>query len=258
MLATSYAYRAALEGRSARRRAVVVRLKAQASSAVAIALGRLSENVNDYDHPAEAWCAHGALAREGWLESWSAKEDGEGAEYVADYQVVDESGKLNVNYASGLSLRKLGMSKVQVSSLFDWMDRDDIVEADGAENEYYALRPRPYRCKNGPLEVLDELLLIRGFGVWDYLGEDANHNRGCEWNENDGSESYPPDDKDGRVRMGYVDLLTCIGDGRINLNTVPGAVLRALPLSEGGVRQIEEYLSYRDGRGGGLEDHVVR
>jgi type II secretory pathway component PulK len=258
LLAMSFAYRAALEGRSARHRAVMVQLKAQAASAVAIALGRLAENVNNFDHPSEPWRAHGPLVSEDWLDAWVPEQVSEAAAYSADYQVVDEDGKLNVNYASSVSLEKLGMSQGQIAGLFDWMDGDNNPQTDGAENEFYMSRARPYRCKNGPMEVLDEMLLVRGFGPLDCLGEDANHNRALDNNENDGTESYPPDNADGRLRLGYADLLTCIGEGRINLNTASAAVLETLPLSEGAARQIEQFLECGDASRGSLEEHAFR
>lgn len=53
-LALSFAYRAGLESRWARDRAIMAQLKAQAESAVIVALARLRENRNDFDHEAES------------------------------------------------------------------------------------------------------------------------------------------------------------------------------------------------------------
>ena len=58
--------------------------------------------------------------------------------------------------------------------------------------------------------------------------------------------------------MGWVDLLTACGDGRINLNTAPRSVLETLPISEQAVDQIVAYRSFDGGSFGRLEDHVFR
>ena len=50
-----------------------------------------------------------------------------------------------------------------LDALIDWLDEDDQARQFGAESAYYLDRPRPYPAKNGPLDTLDELLLIKGF-----------------------------------------------------------------------------------------------
>jgi len=254
----SFTYWTALRSRSARDGAVVVQLRAHASSGAAVAIGRLMEDTNDFDHPAEAWHTHRPPGVEGWLEEWSPTRPGDTPDFITDYQVIDEEGKLHVLYASSEALENLGMSEEQIASLLDWMDADDIARSEGAEDAYYAARATPHFCKNAPLEMLDELLMVRGFSRADYAGEDLNRNRILDPGEDDGSLSEPPDDADGRLRLGWVDLLTCVGDGRINLNTAPEAVLRVLPISEQAVDQIVGFRAFDAGSSGALEDHVFR
>jgi hypothetical protein len=258
LTAVSFSYWTALRTRSARDDALIVQLQAHAASAEAIAIARLMENVNDYDHPAEPWHAHPPLAGGNWLEEWTEQDPDSPPNFVTDYQVLDEEGKLHVLFASSEALEKLGMSEEQIASLMDWMDGDDVARSDGAESDYYLAGAHPYYCKNAPLEMLDELLLIRGFHPQDYLGEDVNRNGVLDPNEDDGSLTYPPDDADGRLRMGWVALLTCLGDGRVNLNTAPEAVLRALPITEEAVGQIVGFRAFDENSSGKLEDHVFR
>jgi general secretion pathway protein K len=53
---------------------------------------------------------------------------------------------------------------VLIDSLFDWVDADDTPRADGAEtDDYYANLDPPYRSKDGPLDTVGEMLLIRGY-----------------------------------------------------------------------------------------------
>jgi general secretion pathway protein K len=48
----------------------------------------------------------------------------------------------------------------------DWLDEDDGIRVDGAENEYYLSLPTPYLPRQGPFETVEELLLIRGFDAF--------------------------------------------------------------------------------------------
>ena len=256
MAAVSFAYRAGLERRLSTHGAVSARLRAHAASAVAVALARLAENANEFDHLAEPWHTHEPLAAEGWLPEWSATSDGSPPVFVTDYQVIDEEGKLNVLFASSEALEKLSLSAAQIACLFDWMDGDDVVQAEGAETDYYQRTVASHLCKDSPLELLEELLLIRGFVLSDYYGEDADHDRTLDPCEDDGAASDPLDDADRSLRLGLVDLLTCVGDGRINLNTAPAAVLETLPLSDGAVGQIIGFRDFDENSSGDIEDHV--
>jgi len=60
------------------------------------------------------------------------------------------------------------------AALIDWLDEDDTpykeihpdgmnLPVSGAEDLYYQSLSQPYHCKNGPLETLEELSLIKGF-----------------------------------------------------------------------------------------------
>jgi len=47
-------------------------------------------------------------------------------------------------------------------SILDWRDPDDLYRMNGAEPDYYQSLKEPYRCKNGNLDSIEELLLVRG------------------------------------------------------------------------------------------------
>jgi general secretion pathway protein K len=92
-----------------------------------------------------------------------------------------------------------------VKAIQDWIDSDDE-EREGIESTessfYRGLQP-PYASKNGPMEFIEELLLIRGISKLLYYG----------------NEEF----------AGLRDLVTVHGtDGTINLNTAPKAVLKAI------------------------------
>ncbi len=270
--AVSLSYRASLYSRSIRNRTIMLQLKSHASSAVSIAMARIIENASEpndrsdeqtneeksvFDHRAEPWCSHAPLASESWLPEWQEDKKGRSPVFVTDYQVIDEEGKLNLANASSEALEKLGMSSEQIASFFDWVDKDDIARPEGAEEDHYLARQFPYRCKNGKVGTLNELLMVKGFQVRDLIGEDLNRNHMLDASEDDGNNTYPPDNADGVLQLGLVDLVTCVG-GRININTAPEEVLNTLPLSDGAVSQIVRFREYDEGSLGDLEDHVFR
>jgi type II secretory pathway component PulK len=85
------------------------------------------------------------------------------------FGLVEESSKLNVGRDTGNLYDRLirlpGMTDTAASSILDWIDTDTNVERDGAEMDFYLNHPskcEPYYPKDGPLETVEELLLIRG------------------------------------------------------------------------------------------------
>ncbi|MFQ5521303.1 MAG: general secretion pathway protein GspK, partial [Candidatus Methylomirabilia bacterium] len=98
-------------------------------------------------------------------------------------------------------------------SLQDWKDSNDAYRLNGAESEdTYLELPVPYRARNGPLEATAELLQIKGVTPGLYFG----------------SSDHP----------GLVEFVTVQGQGRVNINTAPEPVLKALGLSEAEVSDI--------------------
>lgn len=87
-----------------------------------------------------------------------------------EIRIMSEAGKININMVSEVLLRKVigqlgleGETKdVVVDSILDWRDPNDFYRANGAENDYYLSLKEPYYCKNGNLDSIEELLLIRG------------------------------------------------------------------------------------------------
>ncbi len=125
------------------------------------------------------------------------------------YGLTAESGKLNINAAHSTNLVDLPrMTPALVAALRDFIDFDDDLRPEGAEQEYYDTLPVPYEVRNGPLETLDELLLVRGFTPSLLYGEDSNMNWRLDLNENDGDERFPSDNSDGKLDRGLSPFLT--------------------------------------------------
>lgn len=148
---------------------------------------------------------------------------GDGSCVVA---VAEESGRLSLNTLKGkdgrlnrtridqllrlidlLNRRKETTERIGygvVAAIIDWIDADDeptllpFVESagQGVESSYYeALRPS-YRCKNGPMDTIEELQWVKGVSP----------------------ESF----------VVLRDLLTAAGTERVNINAAPKLVIESL------------------------------
>ncbi len=103
------------------------------------------------------------------------------------YGLENESAKLNVNALLLLEKRSSGAGKAFLmvlpgmtdeiaDAILDWLDDDDEPRASGAESEYYSTLDPPYAPKNGLLQSLDELLMVRGVTPELLFGVDRNRN----------------------------------------------------------------------------------
>jgi type II secretory pathway component PulK len=145
-----------------------------------------------------------------------------------EFGLVDEGGKINLNEVSLETMLKLpGMTSELANSIIDWRDENEEVTSGGAESEYYLLLADPYQCKNAPLETVEEVLLIKGGSLKLLYGEDTNRNGILDWNENDGNNSPPDDNSNGRLDPGFFNYVTIHsyeinvdseGQERVNVN----------------------------------------
>ena len=112
-------------------------------------------------------------------DAWKAKplhiEDERG---VLDVFIEEESGKLNLNvvvppsgeytgtYYAGVVTRLLKRLKLPtdlIDPLADWIDENEDPHRSGAEANWYQRQKPPYAPRNGPLQTLEELRLVKGF-----------------------------------------------------------------------------------------------
>ena len=84
----------------------------------------------------------------------------------------------------------------------------DDASIDGAGSHYYESLNPPYQCKSSSFSTVEELLLVRGFTGWVVFGEDYNRNGLLDLNEDDGDDSFPPDNADGGLFPGVAPFLT--------------------------------------------------
>ena len=164
----------------------------------------------------------------------------------------DEAARININVADEATLLKMpNMTQDLADCLLDWRDSDNDPRPRGAEQEYYSGLPIPYLVKNGPLMTVEELLLVKGFNGSIVYGEDVNFNGMLDKNEDDGDESFPPDNADGQLdaglrgvaaTMSYEPDMDRQGNPRIDLNS-PSADLAAAGLGQQTVNFVRVYLS---------------
>ena len=148
-------------------------------------------------------------ASERWYFTVYSAASSDDALHELRYGLTAEAGKLNLNAAHSTNLVDLPrMTAPLIAALRDFIDFDDTLRPEGAEQEYYDTLPRPYAVRNGPLETLDEVLLVRGFTPSLLYGEDQNMNWCLDLNENDGDEQFPSDNNDGKLDRGLSPFVT--------------------------------------------------
>ena len=127
------------------------------------------------------------------------------------FGVADEAGKINVNALLALDNGKgevglqilmdlPNMTEDVANSILDWLDpSSDTPRSEGAKDDYYSALNPPYHCKNGPIDSLEELLLVKGVTPQLLFGNDRNRNGVLDSDEEDGS---------GQVDQGWSAYLT--------------------------------------------------
>ena len=201
-----------------------------AEAAIKRAQAILEDDTNTFDSLNEFWVT-GRYADDG--ESvFDKAELGNG---VYSIGMVDEDRKVNINTASQDILEKLfriaGELEVDdahiiASSIIDWRDTDSNALEGGAEDSFYKQLEISYECKDGNFQVLEELLLVRRM-------------------TND-------------IFLKVKDFITVYGDRKVNINTAPRLVLRALGMSEVLVDKIIFYRRGDDGIEGTQDDNVLK
>ena len=166
-------------------------------------------------------------------DDWAKIEPFDLGEGVVTVKIIDENGKININKLvdkkgkiSNPTYKKilenlftiLELETNLLPPIYDWLDSDSTSRFNGAEEDYYANLNSPYSCKNGSLDTIGELIMIKGMSR-EILYNDGN---------------------------GLVNFLTVVDSSgsKININTASLEVLEAIldnqALAEDIVNQREE------------------
>lgn len=181
------------------------------------AVALLNEDTRESDHLLDLWSDNDTDLNNVSLEGC-----------LYNVRVIDEAGKLNINTATKEQLMGLPyMEEYIADAIIDWRDKDDTPSGLGVEGGYYENLPFKYTIRNGPFRTIRELLLVRDVTEQLLYGEDTNFNGQLDYNEQDGDENPPADDRDDELDKGWISFLTCYsysknvdaqGSARININ----------------------------------------
>ncbi len=131
------------------------------------------------------------------------------------------------------ALQMIGVDPVDVSTIvdsyLDWVDPDNQKRTHGAESDFYArLNPAaPYVAKNGLMDDVSELLLLKGMRAEIYYGPKRTGVTAGRVGLPAGAAPAIP----GMLSAGLVDLFTTISTAGlgVNVNTATKEVLQILP-----------------------------
>jgi general secretion pathway protein K len=158
---------------------------------------------------------------------------------TVSWKITDLESKFNINAPEPVlqqvlpqALTLMGVSPGEatpiVNSILDWIDPDDQTHPEGAETRYYEGLNPPYVAKNGPIDDISELLLIRGVTPEIYYGGVLTN-----YQPNFVSRQRNPyglsADAAPTIAAGLTNLFTPLSDGKVNINTASAEVLQVLP-----------------------------
>lgn len=144
-------------------------------------------------------------------------------------------------------------------SILDWVSPTSEPRFNGAKDDYYLSLTPPYTCKDGPIDDISELLLVKGVTPEIFWGsfstnhpESSYHQSGGSTTEtrangfrNDHPDIYP---------IGLSDLFSPMG-GKLNVNTADRKTLMLIPgMDENTVDQVLRQRAGPDGQDGTEDD----
>ena len=114
-------------------------------------------------------------------------------------------------------------------SILNWTaSNNNLHHLQGADPQYYETQDPPYTAKNGPIDDLSELLLIRGIREVPelYWGASSGDHLPGAFTPRTARSHLPMDTPS--FSVGLVDLFTPISAGWININTASAEVLQLI------------------------------
>lgn len=190
-------------------------------------------------------------------------------------KITDADRKFNINLAAvapelvNQALILMGVDAAEapdiVNAIGDWIDPNDDPRAGstGTETDYYmSLRP-PYQAKNGPIDDLTELMMIKGISPSMYYGSGsgmaANNDAASQQHIRAANRFNRRGGEEPSYAVGFQDLFTAISGRFININTASATVLQLFPDLDGASAQaIIQRRSGPDGVEGNEDDMPFR
>lgn len=153
----------------------------------------------------------------------------------ATWTISDLERKANINVANEALLQQalmvMGVDAGQmtpvINSILDWIDPDETPRIQGAESDFYQGLNPPYFAKNGPIDDISELLLIKNAAdfyapIDNTLPQQGVYNPLTSRFSN--AANVMPSSP-----VGLTNLFTPLSNGKININTASAEVLQIIP-----------------------------
>ena len=129
-----------------------------------------------------------------------------------------------------------GLGSTIADSILDWCNPSTTARFSGAKDDYYTHQHPPYYCKDGPIDDLSELLLIKGVTPEIYWGSNStNHpvsafqqHGGGPFGDPSAGHSMSHNNDEPVFPVGLQELFSPMG-GKLNINTAPLKTLELIP-----------------------------
>ena len=241
MLAAGFAYSMRVETKLARNANNEAELEWLGRSGVEYARWILAQQLNIPQEPYDALSQVWAGGAGGIATSNSPLANVQQEVHLGNgtftWKISDLERKFNVNTANEVLLQQAlvlmgvdaGEITTIVNSILDWISPGDNQRVQGAKSDYYQNLDPPYVAKNGPIDDLSELLLVKG------IRDNPEIYWGSSWTNHQPGAFQPRQNYHGPAiegpafNSGLVDLFTPLSSGRININTASADVLQLIP-----------------------------
>lgn len=237
MLAGGFALSMKVETKLARNASSEAELEWIGRSGVELARWILGQENCPYDSLNQIWAggAGSDCETNGPLAGISLKDHklGNGKYSIT---ITDLERKFNINQAINspqlmeqvfiLMGADAGEFPAVIGAIQDWVDTDDDPHIGGAESSYYQGLNPPYLAKNGPIDDLSELLLIKGVTPEMFHGGSPTNFNQAVFQRKLGSTGR---NTPVNYTFGLTNVFTPLSSGKININTASEQVLQLIP-----------------------------
>lgn len=217
--------------------------------------GRIADSLN------QKWAGGVGLITNDVLAGVSLKDNllGRGRFSI---EIIDQERRFNINSADRFILQHtldlMGVSASEqgtiIDSILDWRDLDNDPAINGAESDDFYLRQTPpYFAKNGPIDDLSELLLVKGMTPELFWGSGStNVVRDPEAVEGPGRRRRIGEQP--YLTFGFNDLFCAVSAPQVNVNTCSSDTLQLAGLDPLTAQFVLEARRGPDGQDGTEDD----
>ena len=268
-LVAGFTYSMKVEARLAQNYENEAEMEWMARSGVELARFILAQQLNTpegrmYDALNQKWAGGTGLVTNDALAGISLEDNilGHGR---FSLRITDQERRFNINSADRLVLgQALTLMNVDASlqgtiidSILDWRDTDNDPGLNGAESEDFYLRlDPPYYAKNGPVDDMTELLLVKGMTPEIFWGSGSTNVPRAEVPQD--PVFRPREDDKPFIAHGFNDLFAAVSAPQVNINTCSAETLELAGLDPLIAQFVLEARRGPDGQDGTEDDMPFR